>query len=329
MLSAVGFSRSDLFKGLLLGVACTTTLPALADNDSDLLTRSTLTGDWGGLRHQMDEQGIKFTGDYSGEMAYNADGGLHRSARYSQNIKLGVQFDLSKLYGVDNAGKVQLTINDRRGNSASEDLVGNRLPIQENYGGLYTRLTELSYERSLFPVIDQIIRHPYARVIDIGCAEGYYAVGLARAMRATLVHAHDIDDRAQTACRSLAAANGCLDRVIIGGRFSVADFAICTQAETVVICDIEGAEAELLDPVRAPGLRAADILVEAHDTLRHGLSHLLVERFKATHHVRVIGRKLDDSGLPDWMEALSDLDRLVALWEWRGGPTPWLWMVKK
>jgi hypothetical protein len=81
--------------------------------------------------------------------------------------------------------------------------------------------------------------------------------------------------------------------------------------------------------MRAPGLRAADILVEAHDTLRHGLSHLLVERFKATHHVRVIGRKLDDSGLPDWMEALSDLDRLVALWEWRGGPTPWLWMVKK
>jgi porin len=28
--------------------------------------------------------------------------------------------------------------------------VGNRLPIQENYGGLYTRLTELSYERTLF-----------------------------------------------------------------------------------------------------------------------------------------------------------------------------------
>ena len=61
-----------------------------------------------------------------------------------------MQFDLSKLYGLDNGGKVQLTINDRRGNSASEDLVGNRLPIQENFGGLYTRLTELSYERTLF-----------------------------------------------------------------------------------------------------------------------------------------------------------------------------------
>ncbi|CEL29207.1 carbohydrate porin [Pseudomonas fluorescens] len=144
------FSHMGWLNSVLLGLTCSTALPAFADTGANLLTRNTLTGDWGGLRHQMDEDGIKFTGDYSGETAYNADGGLHRSARYSQNIKLGVQFDLSKLYGVDNAGKIQLTINDRRGNSASEDLVGNRLPIQENYGGLYTRLTELSYERSLF-----------------------------------------------------------------------------------------------------------------------------------------------------------------------------------
>ncbi|MCE4072442.1 MULTISPECIES: carbohydrate porin [Pseudomonas] len=133
-----------LTPGLLL---CVASLPALAAEG--LLERSTMTGDWGGLRHQLEEDGVKFTGDYSGETAYNARGGLHRSARYSQNIKLGVQFDLSKLYGLENGGKVQLTINDRRGNSASEDLVGNRLPIQENYGGLYTRLTELSYERDL------------------------------------------------------------------------------------------------------------------------------------------------------------------------------------
>jgi hypothetical protein len=26
------------------------------------------------------------------------------------------------------------------------------------------------------------------------------------------------------------------------------------------------------------------------------------------------------------MQELSDLDRLLALWEWRSGPTPWLWM---
>lgn len=138
-----------LTPGLLL---CVASLPVLAEEG--LLDRNTLTGDWGGLRHQLEEDGVRFTGDYSGETAYNAHGGLHRSARYSQNIKLGVQFDLSKLYGLDNGGKVQLTINDRRGNSASQDLVGNRLPVQENYGGLYTRLTELSYERDLSQAVN-------------------------------------------------------------------------------------------------------------------------------------------------------------------------------
>ena len=49
-------------------------------------------------------------------------------------------------------------------------------------------------------------------------------------------------------------------------------------------------------------------------------------RFAATHRITQIDRKLDDAALPDWMEELSDLDRLLALWEWRGGPTPWLWL---
>ncbi|AIR89241.1 carbohydrate porin [Pseudomonas cremoricolorata] len=134
-------------RSLFLAVLTLASRPALAA--SDVFSRSTMTGDWGGLRHQLEDNGIKFTGDYSGETAYNAHGGLHRSARYSQNLKLGARFDLSNIFALDNGGNVQLTINDRRGNSASEDLVGNRLPIQENFGGLYTRLTELSYERTL------------------------------------------------------------------------------------------------------------------------------------------------------------------------------------
>lgn len=149
MSSVFRFTPTRITASLLLVLASN---GAMAE--ADLLQRSTLSGDWGGLRHQLEDDGVKFSADYSGETAYNADGGLHRSARYSQNIKLGVQFDLSRLYGADNAGKVQLSINDRRGHSASEELVGNRLPIQENFGGLYTRLTELSYERNFTPALN-------------------------------------------------------------------------------------------------------------------------------------------------------------------------------
>jgi porin len=114
-----------------------------------------MTGDWGGERPKLLEQGIKVTGDYSGETVYNASGGKQQGARYSQNLKLGAQFDLGRLFDLQSGGKVQLTINDRRGNDGSGDLVGNRLPVQENYGGLYTRLTELSYENTvLSPDLD-------------------------------------------------------------------------------------------------------------------------------------------------------------------------------
>src|ERR1700683_867887 len=37
-----------------------------------------------------------------------------------------------------------------------------------------------SYEAELYPVVDVILQRPYRLVIDVGCGEGYYLVGLAR-----------------------------------------------------------------------------------------------------------------------------------------------------
>ncbi len=184
------------------------------------------------------------------------------------------------------------------------------------------------YEASLAPIIETIIATAYPLVIDVGSAEGYYAIGLARRMPGTRVMARDANSRAQDLCRLLAARNGVADRVEVDGLMGHADFDICTAQKTLVLCDIEGAEAELLDPALAPGLTRADILVECHDVLRPGLTQTLTTRFAATHHVTRIDRQITAT-LPAWMEELSDLDRLIALWEWRGGPTPWLWMQPK
>ena len=181
------------------------------------------------------------------------------------------------------------------------------------------------YEASLAPIIEDIIARAYPLVVDIGCAEGYYAVGLARRMPASRILARDESDHAQDLCRKLAALNGVADRVHVGGRMDHADFDVCLHQPTLVLCDIEGAEADLLDPLAAPGLIHADILVECHDLLHPGLTDLLAARFQPSHHVTRIDRQITAT-LPPWMDELSDLDRLIALWEWRAGPTPWLWM---
>lgn len=185
------------------------------------------------------------------------------------------------------------------------------------------------YEASLAPVIEEIVRRAYPLVIDVGAAEGYYAVGLARRMPGARVLARDESEAAQALCGELARRNGVEDRVEIGGRIGHADLDICAAQPTLVLCDIEGAEDDLLDPEKAPGLRAADLLVEVHEAMKPGLTARLVDRFRPTHRITALGRHVDDRGLPAWMEGLSDLDRLLALWEWRSGPTPWLWMERR
>ena len=102
--------------------------------------------------------------------------------------------------------------------------------------------------------------------------------------------------------------------------------ALCAQQKTVLIVDIEGAEDGLLAPDLAPALRHTDILVETHDGLHPGVSKSLLQRFASTHKITKIHRDLQPEALPQWMDKLSDLDRLLALWEWRSSPTPWLWM---
>ncbi len=186
-----------------------------------------------------------------------------------------------------------------------------------------------AYEAALHPIIEKITKRGYKQIIDVGCAEGYYAVGLAMRMPAARVIARDLNPDARTKCAQLASANGVSAQIEIGGEMGHGDFDICTRAKTLVICDIEGAEAQLLDPALAQGLASADILVEVHDCFNAGLSAQIAQRFEPTHKVRLIERSLSDVPLPDWMDALSDFDRLIGLWEWRIGPTPWLWMTRK
>lgn len=184
-----------------------------------------------------------------------------------------------------------------------------------------------SYERELRPVVERIIATSYDVVVNVGCAEGYYAVGLARRMPQTRILAFDTNPQAQAACRRLAERNGVADRVLIGGTLAGEDFARFAGRRAVVICDIEGAEDALLDPAAYPALAGMDVLVECHDCFKPGMSKLLGGRFQASHRVELFERQLLPFELPPLFDRVSDLDRMLAVWEWRAGPTPWLFMT--
>ena len=187
------------------------------------------------------------------------------------------------------------------------------------------------YEQPLQPYLTRAIDRNYETLINIGCAEGYYAVGLAVAMPNTNSLAFDTDRIAQKSCYELAKKNGVTNRVKIGEHFSTENFADYKSQNALVFCDIEGAEKELLDPAKAPALVNLDIIVESHECFVNGLTQELINRFSPTHNIV----RIDDNGerslegVPEWFAEMAHLDQLLATWEWRSGPTPWLVMDAK
>ena len=195
-------------------------------------------------------------------------------------------------------------------------------------GALAARLVG-SYESELHPYLASFLETGLDEVVDIGCAEGYYAVGLARLAPELQVYAFDIDETARRLCAELAAANGVADRIHIGGEFSGDDFAAHVGKRTLFIVDIEGAERDLLDPARWPALKQLPILVETHPGASPGITQELVRRFAESHMIAVVYQQPKATPVPGWLKELGHLDSLVAVWEWRASPTPWLVMKPK
>jgi SAM-dependent methyltransferase len=163
---------------------------------------------------------------------------------------------------------------------------GLALPLDQGWGGLAARLSG-SYEREVSEALLGLLATKPGLVVDVGCAEGYYAVGIARLLPTARVVAFDIDPRAQRACRTTARRNG-VRNVVVRGRMTPRRLQRTLASGCVLICDCEGYEAKLLDPDATPVLREASIIVEVHEFAEPGVTDLVRRRFQATHAIRTI-----------------------------------------
>lgn len=155
----------------------------------------------------------------------------------------------------------------------------------------YLPLLTGSYEAETHGFIETALKRVPERIVDVGCDAGYVAVGLALRAPAATVYAFDIRAEARDNCRSLAAANQVAPRVVIGSECTPASLDEICGARSLVFCDCEGYELELLDPVKVPHLKDADIIVELHDFMRTdvAITPTILARFEATHEITVTG----------------------------------------
>jgi hypothetical protein len=205
--------------------------------------------------------------------------------------------------------------------------------VSSSIGSAYIPKLLGTYERELAPCVETICRRAPAMIIDIGAAEGYYAIGLARSLPETRVIGFELDHRGREALAEMSALNGVMGRVAIRGRCDPSELALVLQsdADPVVICDVEGDEERLLDPASVPPLRRATILVELHEFIIPGVGEKLRARFAGTHRIEeIVQADRDPSEFPWRTLATSLLPGSYLRWavsEWRPARMSWLWMV--
>jgi hypothetical protein len=190
-----------------------------------------------------------------------------------------------------------------------------------------------TYEKELHSIINSIQAAEYDTLIDIGAAEGYYAIGLACTSSIKNVIAFEAEQKGQALMTEIAKKNKLKTPIDVRGRCEMADLQLLleTSGLTIIICDVEGYEAGLLDPSLVAGLRRVSMLVEIHDSMRPGTGDLLKRRFQSTHSVASVctaPRTWED--FPEKTVLSRSLPRALtvrAMNEGRASQMSWFWMV--
>jgi hypothetical protein len=146
-----------------------------------------------------------------------------------------------------------------------------------------------SYEKELSPTFEEIITSSYEQILDIGCAEGYYAVGLALKIPKVTIYAYDIDPEARMLTKKMAELNGVIERVIISSSCTSETLKLFDfKKRSLIISDTEGFEKYLFTPECLPNLHTTDILIETHDFIDINISTDLEKLFSETHNLSII-----------------------------------------
>ncbi len=182
----------------------------------------------------------------------------------------------------------------RRGPFAGMDYIEG---LESTVGDLVAKLTGM-YERELHAAVAEWIADDLEHVIDVGSAEGYYAVGFALNIPRATVHAFDINPTVREQCAALAERNGVAGRVRLAGECDPASLNALPERGVALLSDCEGWERTLLDPELVPRLRGWPILVELHDFIDPTITATICSRFEPTHEIEIIDSEVRGDDVP-------------------------------
>ena len=165
--------------------------------------------------------------------------------------------------------------------------------VDKAVGSNYLHKLIGSYEAILHPVMREIAQKDFKTIIDIGSAEGYYLAGLGRLLPDATLVGFEIEESGRQLTEELLVLNEIHNQSKLYGEATAHNVAPVVTEKTLVICDCEGAELDILNPALEPSLATVDMyVIELHDFIRPGIKEALLERFSTTHVPEVIKFKM-------------------------------------
>lgn len=165
-------------------------------------------------------------------------------------------------------------------------------------------------------------------VINVGSAEGYYAVGMARRLGCRTI-AVDTDARARSITQRTADLNSVTVETLESLAATELEPLLQSAVKPMMIVDCEGYEQHLMDPVLAPSLKRTTCLIESHDCFVPGITETLRTRFAATHHVTVINARGKNPWMFRALDRYWDLEKLILVNECRPESAKWIWITPR
>lgn len=147
-----------------------------------------------------------------------------------------------------------------------------------------------SYESELHNSVIKLQNNTYSDIINVGCAEGYYAVGLARIIPNAKIWCYDTSKPIIDVCREMAQSNGVLNRFVLLNEFCTPDTLLNFKfsGRGLIICDCEGYEIELFTEENVKNLVNCDLIIELHDLVNSHISPTIERLFSKSHHLELI-----------------------------------------
>lgn len=185
------------------------------------------------------------------------------------------------------------------------------------------------YETELYEEIEEVIKSDHDLIINYGCAEGFYGLGMAMRLPKTKVILFDISSNAISISRENADANS-LNNVEYSLQCShqYLEELLSKAKNPFILMDCEGAEDIVLDPIKVPSLSKTKIIVELHDCIMDGITERMINKFSETHELDGISQGTRDLHIEPLI-SISDLDKLIIYNENRPCTMTWAVMTPK